>query len=122
MNLKIKYRESFRPFAPLIRSEDVKDWFDVDGKNDSNNDFSSPYMMMVAPVKDSHRLSVDIDDNYDLKNVNQVRSTIPAITHVDFSARLQTVHKQSNERLHQLLTAFKDKTGCPIMINTSFNV
>ena len=122
MNLKIKYRESFRPFAPLIRSEDVKDWFDVDGKNDSNNDFSSPYMMMVAPVKDSHRLSVDIVDNYDLNNVNQVRSTIPAITHVDFSARLQTVHKQSNERLHQLLTAFKDKTGCPIMINTSFNV
>ena len=122
MNLKIKYRESFRPFAPIIRAEDVKDWFDVDGKNDPNNNFSSPYMLMVAHVKASHRLVINNTDNYDLKNVNNARSDVPAITHVDFSARLQTVHKESNQRLHQLLTTFKEKTGCPIMINTSFNV
>ena len=122
MNLKIKYRESFRPFAPIIRSEDVKDWFDVDGNNDPSNNFSSPYMLMVAPVKESRRSAVDNSDNYNLENVNQSRSEVPAITHVDFSARIQTVHQESNQKLHNLLSAFKEKTGCPIMINTSFNV
>jgi carbamoyltransferase len=116
MNLKIKYRESFRPFAPLIRIEDVKDWFEVDGNNDPSNNFSSPYMLMVAPIKDTHRCKVKNDDNYDLKNVNQIRSDIPAVTHVDFSARMQTVHSQSNSRLHKLLTVFKQKTGCPIIL------
>ncbi len=122
MNLKIKYRESFRPFAPLIRAEDVREWFEVDGNNDPLNNFSSPYMLMVAPIKESRRLVVENSDNYNLENVNQSRSEVPAITHVDFSARLQTVHKESNQKLHNLLSVFKEKTGCPIMINTSFNV
>jgi carbamoyltransferase len=122
MNLKIKYRESFRPFAPIIRAEDVREWFEVDGNNDPLNNFSSPYMLMVAPIKESRRLAVDNSDNYNLENVNQSRSEVPAVTHVDFSARLQTVHQESNQKLHDLLSVFKEKTGCPIMINTSFNV
>jgi carbamoyltransferase len=79
-------------------------------------------MLMVAPIKESRRLVVENSDNYNLENVNQSRSEVPAITHVDFSARLQTVHKESNQKLHNLLSVFKEKTGCPIMINTSFNV
>ncbi|WP_020592895.1 carbamoyltransferase family protein [Kiloniella laminariae] len=123
MNLKIKYRESFRPFAPMVRFEDVREWFDVDGQHNTKEDFSSPYMLMVGHVKkDKCILQNSSCDEYDLNRVNEVRSKIPAVTHVDSSARLQTVHKESNPGLHALISEFKEKTGCPVLINTSFNV
>lgn len=123
MNLKIKYRESFRPFAPIVRAEDVRDWFDVDGEHNSKEDFSSPYMLIVGHVKKERRVIISNTlKSYNLNNVKEIRSDIPAVTHVDYSARLQTVHKEINPRLHQLLGAFKNRTGCPVMINTSFNV
>ena len=123
MNLKIKYRESFRPFAPLVLAEDVRDWFDVDGLNNIKADFSSPYMLIVSDVKEDKRLKKSGgSNNYNLENVKEVRSEIPAVTHVDYTARLQTVDKEINPRLHKLMSSFKAKTGCPVMINTSFNV
>lgn len=116
MNLKIKYRESFRPFAPAIKAEKVAEWFQFDQK--------SPYMLMVAPVNENHRLAPapDQQDLFGIAKLNCPRSAIPAVTHVDYSARLQTVHHETNPRFYQLLTAFEQLTNCPILINTSFNV
>ncbi|WP_111978075.1 carbamoyltransferase family protein [Algibacillus agarilyticus] len=113
MNLKIKYRESFRPFAPIVLAEDINQYF--------KQDVSSPYMLLVADIKDDLRIATN-DDLFGIDKLNQARSTLPAITHVDYSARLQTVHKQTNPKLHQLLSAFKQKTGTSVLINTSFNV
>lgn len=123
MNLKIKYRESFRPFAPLVLAENIREWFDVDGENNIKEDFASPYMLIVSDVKENKRIKGSKNsDNYNLDNVKQARSEIPAVTHVDYSARLQTVHKDINPRLHKLMSTFKKDTGCPVLINTSFNV
>ena len=116
LNLKIKYRESFRPFAPAVLAEDVSDWFDLD--------CPSPYMLLVANVKAERRVLLDPG----LKNMNEIgdlqvqRSQIPAVTHVDYSARVQTVHHETNPRFHELISKFKDITGCPILVNTSFNI
>jgi carbamoyltransferase len=116
MNLKIKYRESFRPFAPSVLAEDVGDWFDHKG--------ISPYMLLVQDV--AEKIKKEVPANYhDLpqrEKLYTVRSTIPAITHIDFSARIQTVHEQTNPKYHQVISAFKKLTGCPVVINTSFNV
>ncbi|WP_295887682.1 carbamoyltransferase [uncultured Thiohalocapsa sp.] len=116
MNLKIKYRESFRPFAPAILAEQVSDWFEHQGP--------SPYMLMVAPVAAPHRLHMS-DAQQALFGIDKLkvpRSTVPAITHVDYSARLQTVHRDTNPRFHRLIEAFAERTGCPMVVNTSFNV
>jgi len=116
LNLKIKYRESFRPFAPSILREDVGDYFE-------HND-DSPYMLVVAPVKEDHQLDTSKEDQglFGIEKLNIPRSTIPAITHVDYSARIQTVHEETNPRYHALISAFKAQSGCPIVVNTSFNV
>ena len=116
LNMKIKYRESFRPFAPSVLSEDVKEWFDID--------VNSPYMMMVAKVnKDKiNETTKNQSELFGIERLNIKRSEIPAITHVDYSARIQTVHKETNPIFHELITKFKEKTGCPVIINTSFNV
>jgi carbamoyltransferase len=116
MNLKIKYRESFRPFAPAILAEDVAEWFEHRG--------SSPYMLMVAPVAESRRLPMDPEQKalFGIEKLKVPRSEVPAITHVDYSARLQTVHAETNPRFHRLISAFKARTGCPMLVNTSFNV
>jgi carbamoyltransferase len=123
MNLKIKYRESFRPFAPMILAEDLRDWFEVDGDRVPDKKFNSAYMLMVGHVREDRRK--DIIGSHKTKGldaVNDARSEIPAVTHVDFSARMQTVHEQLNPQLHALISAFKKRTGCPVLINTSFNV
>ncbi len=116
LNLRVKYRESFRPFAPSVLREDVGEWFDHDG--------DSPYMLVVADVAEKRRTPLSADDaaRVGTDKVNAVRSEIPAITHVDYSARLQTVHRETNPRYHALISAFKAKTGCPVLVNTSFNV
>jgi carbamoyltransferase len=116
MNLKIKYRESFRPFAPSVLSEKVYDWFEMDAP--------SPYMLIVALVKESicFDTSDESKDMFGIDRLNLVRSEIPAVTHVDYSARIQTVHKETNPRYHALISAFYELTGCPIVVNTSFNV
>jgi len=116
MNLKIKYRESFRPFAPSIKAECVSDWFELD--------YGSPYMLLVAPIKEKHRMPVakKQDSLFGIDKLNIPRSTIPAITHVDYSARVQTVSKQVNLKYWDLLDAFEGRTGCPMLVNTSFNV
>jgi carbamoyltransferase len=114
LNLKVKYRESFRPFAPSVLAEDVYDWFEIDRE--------SPYMLLVANVQQSRRLVDDVGDRRGLDKLNAPRSTIPAVTHVDHSARIQTVHRETNPLFHKLLTRFKELTGCPILVNTSFNV
>lgn len=115
LNLKVKNRESFRPFAPVVLAEDAADWFEHEG--------DSPYMLVTAPVCGTHRRGQFDDGNGDLmERLNRVRSAIPAVTHVDYSARLQTVHNETNPLLHRLLTAFKQRTGCPVLVNTSFNV
>ena len=116
LNLRVKYRESFRPFAPSVLREDVADWFDHDG--------DSPYMLVVADVAKKRRTSLSGEDaaRVGTDKVNAARSEIPAVTHVDYSARLQTVHRETNPRYHALLTAFKARTGCPVLVNTSFNV
>jgi len=113
MNIKIKERESFRPFAPAVLGEDVSDYFEQKHK--------SPYMLLVAKVKKELRLPCD-DSLRGTDKLKQRRSTLPAVTHVDHSARIQTVHKKTNPRFHQLLQAFKKKTQCAVLINTSFNV
>jgi carbamoyltransferase len=123
MNVKIKFRESFRPFAPCVLQEHVHEWFDVrEGQE-------SPYMLLVAPVREDRRTPLDADSRRimetdpDLCNrVNVPRSEVPAITHVDYSARLQTVDETRNPRFHRLLQAFERETGCPVLVNTSFNV
>jgi carbamoyltransferase len=116
LNLKIKYRESFRPFAPAILREDLADWFDCD--------VNSPYMLLVAQVQPSHRRTMtDAErDLFGIDKLNVPRSDIPAVTHVDYSARIQTVHEETNPRFHALIRRFKYLTGCPVLVNTSFNV
>jgi len=116
LNLKVKYRESFRPFAPSILREDVGTWFE--------HTTDSPYMLMVAPVHEKHRLSMSTEQEalFGIEKLNVPRSSIPAITHVDYSARIQTVHEDTNPRYHALITKFKELTGCPVVVNTSFNV
>ncbi|MBC3831322.1 carbamoyltransferase [Undibacterium amnicola] len=116
LNLKVKFRESFRPFAPSILREDVTTWFDFDA--------DSPYMLMVAEVKESQRIATPEaeKDLFGIDKLKVARSTIPAVTHVDYSARLQTVTADTNPRYHALLSSFKQLTGCPILVNTSFNV
>jgi carbamoyltransferase len=116
LNLRVKYRESFRPFAPSVLREDVADWFNHGG--------DSPYMLVVADVAEKRRTPLSREDaaRVGTDKVNAVRSEIPAVTHVDCSARLQTVHRETNPRYHALITAFKARTGCPVLVNTSFNV
>ena len=116
MNLKIKFRESFRPFAPAVLREHVSEWFELDAE--------SPYMLLVADVQPSKRLPVPPEANtlWGIEKLNVPRSGIPAVTHVDYSARIQTVHKETNPRYHALLSEFKRITGCPVVVNTSFNV
>jgi carbamoyltransferase len=116
MNLKIKYRESFRPFAPAIKAERVGEWFEQRG--------ASPYMLIVAPVAADKRIAMTPEQEqlFGIDRLNVPRSRIPAVTHVDYSARIQTVHADTNPRFHELLDAFERKTGCPVLVNTSFNV
>jgi len=116
MNLKIKYRESFRPFAPSVLEERASEWFDLDRE--------SPYMLLVAPVAESKRLA-PVAADAKLEGVARLtgrRSVIPAVTHVDLSARIQTVSRETNPVYWELLRAFEERTGCPVLINTSFNV
>lgn len=116
LNLKVKYRESFRPFAPSVLREDVADWFELDS--------DSPYMLLVAGVKESRRRTMTEEENqlFGIDKLKVPRSEIPAVTHVDYSARIQTVHADTNPRYHALISAFKGLTGCPVLVNTSFNV
>ena len=116
LNLKVKHRESFRPFAPSVLREDVGDWFALDG--------DSPYMLLTASVKQSRRKppAEAQEALFGIDRLNVPRSDIPAVTHVDYSARVQTVHRETNPRYHALLEAFKARTGCPVIVNTSFNV
>jgi carbamoyltransferase len=116
LNLKVKFRESFRPFAPAVLREDVSDWFEFDG--------DSPYMLLVAGVAERRRRPLTEDERA-LKGfdaLRAMRSEVPAVTHVDYSARLQTVDRETNPRFHALLSRFKERTGCPVLVNTSFNV
>lgn len=114
LNLKIKFRESFRPFAPVVLAEHAGDYFDLRGE--------SPYMLIVADVREDHRTPVEDNDAFGIAKLNQVRSTLPAITHVDYSARVQTVDAERHGMFHRLLTAFHERTGCPVLVNTSFNI
>jgi len=116
LNLKVKYRESFRPFAPSVLREDVSEWFEIDE--------DSPYMLMVAGVREKHRRQMTANEEalFGIEKLNVPRSDIPAVTHVDYSARIQTVHRETNPRYHALLSAFKGLTGCGVLVNTSFNV
>jgi carbamoyltransferase len=116
LNLKVKYRESFRPFAPSVLREDVNEWFE--------HDTDSPYMLLVADVqKDKRRTMTDEEEAlFGVDKLNVPRSSVPAITHVDYSARIQTVHADTNPRYHAVISKFKEKTGCPLVVNTSFNV
>ena len=116
LNLKVKYRESFRPFAPSVLREDVAEWFDLD--------YDSPYMLLVADVATCQRNDMTDAEKalFGIDKLNVKRSTIPAVTHVDYSARIQTVHAGTNPRYHALLTRFRELTGCPVLVNTSFNV
>ena len=116
LNLKVKYRESFRPFAPSILDVDISDWFEIN--------VQSPYMLLVANIKPERRIEMTNDQKnlFGIDKLNIKRSEIPAVTHVDYSARIQTVNKYSNKRYYDLISKFKEKTGCPVLINTSFNV
>jgi carbamoyltransferase len=116
LNLKIKYRESFRPFAPSVLRERVGDCFELNQE--------SPYMLLVAPVKQGLRLNGQSEGAADdfLLRLKTPRSTLPAVTHVDYSARIQTVSAEDNSRFHRLLSEFEKNTGCPVLVNTSFNV
>lgn len=116
LNLKVKYRESFRPFAPSILRERVSEWFELDS--------DSPYMLIVADVVKSRRREMTDEENqlFGIDKLNIPRSDIPAVTHVDYSARIQTVHQDTNPRYHELISSFERKTGCPVLVNTSFNV
>lgn len=116
LNLKVKYRESFRPFAPSVLRDRVDDWFELDR--------DSPYMLLVADVRADRRRAMSAAEEalFGIDKLNVARSDIPAVTHVDYSARVQTVHADTNPRYHALLTAFADRTGCPVLVNTSFNV
>ncbi len=116
LNLKIKFRESFRPFAPSVLREDINEWFELD--------HDSPYMLLVAEVKKNKQLKMkkEEEDLFGIDKLNVKRSNIPAITHVDYSARIQTVHKDTNPRYYDLINEFKKNTNCPVLVNTSFNV
>ena len=116
LNLKVKYRESFRPFAPSVLAEDAKNYFIMDCE--------SPYMLLVADVAEEHRIAMTEDEQklFGIDKLNVPRSSIPAVTHVDYSARVQTVHRETNPRYHELIRRFKALTGCPVIVNTSFNV
>ena len=116
LNLKIKFRESFRPFAPSVLREDVSEWFDLDS--------DSPYMLLVSEVKKDKQIKMNAKDEklFGIEKLNIKRSSIPAITHVDYSARIQTVHKDTNPRYYELIKEFKKNTNCPVLVNTSFNV
>lgn len=116
LNLKVKFRESFRPFAPSVLREDVENWFQIDE--------DSPYMLMVADVAPKQQLPMTESQQrlFGIDKLNVPRSTIPAVTHVDYSARIQTVHRETNPRYHRLISRFKELTGCPVVVNTSFNV
>ena len=116
LNLKVKYRESFRPFAPSVLREDVSEWFE--------HEADSPYMLLVADVREDKRRSMTNEEKalFGIDKLNVPRSSVPAITHVDYSARIQTVHADTNPRYHAVISKFKEKTGCPIVVNTSFNV
>jgi len=116
LNLKVKYRESFRPFAPSVLREDLSEWFEAD--------YDSPYMLMVDDVKKDKRIEMTKKEEslFGIEKLNIKRSSIPAITHVDYSARIQTVHKETNPKFHALITKFKEKTDCSVVVNTSFNV
>jgi carbamoyltransferase len=116
LNLQVKYRESFRPFAPSVLRENVSEWFNIDQ--------DSPYMLLVAEVKEKHRVMMTNEQEslFGIDKLNIQRSSIPAVTHVDYSARIQTVHKETNPRYHALITRFLELTGFPVILNTSFNV
>jgi carbamoyltransferase len=116
LNLKVKFRESFRPFAPSVLREDVSDWFELDA--------DSPYMLIVADVLERRRRAMSEEEKalFGIDKLNVPRSEIPAVTHVDYSARIQTVHEETNPRYYALISAFKRLTGCPVIVNTSFNV
>ncbi len=116
LNLRVKYRESFRPFAPSVLREEVGNWFDLDA--------DSPYMLLVANVDGKRRRTMTAEEHalFGIDKLNIVRSDIPAVTHVDYSARIQTVHRQTNPAYHALISAFQGLTGCPVIVNTSFNV
>ena len=116
LNLKVKYRESFRPFAPSILQENLSDWFDID--------VNSPYMLIVADINSDKKIEMNDEQKklFGIEKLNIKRSEIPSVTHVDYSARIQTVNKNTNKRYYDLITDFKEKTGCPLVVNTSFNV
>ena len=116
LNLKIKFRESFRPFAPSVLREDLSNWFEMD--------YDSPYMLLVSEVKKDKQIKMSEKDKklFGIEKLNVRRSSIPAITHVDYSARIQTVHKETNPKYYNLINEFKKITGCPVLVNTSFNV
>ena len=116
LNLKVKYRESFRPFAPSVLKEDLSEWFNID--------VDSPYMLMVSNINNDKKIEMTNDQKklFGIDKLNVKRSVIPAVTHVDYSARIQTVHSETNSKYYDLIKRFKDKTNCPILINTSFNV
>jgi len=116
LNIKVKYRESFRPFAPSVLREDVSDWFEAD--------YDSPYMLLVDYVKKDKRIEMTKEEKslFGIDKLNIKRSSIPAVTHVDYSSRIQTVYKETNPKYHKLITKFKEKTGCSVVVNTSFNV
>jgi carbamoyltransferase len=116
LNLKVKYRESFRPFAPAVLRQHVSDWFELNA--------DSPYMLLVAGIRQDRRrlMNEDAQKLWGIDKLNVVRSEIPAVTHVDYSARIQTVHEDTNPRFHRLLQGFHEQTGCPVLVNTSFNV
>jgi carbamoyltransferase len=116
LNLKVKYRESFRPFAPSVLREDVSEWFQIET--------DSPYMLLVADIAKDKQLEMTEEQKklFGIEKLNVPRSDIPAVTHVDYSARIQTVHKETNAKYHALISEFKKLTGCPVLVNTSFNV
>jgi len=116
LNLKVKYRESFRPFAPSVLREDLAEWFDLD--------CNSPYMLIVSDIAEKRRKQMSEEEQalFGIDKLNVARSSVPAVTHVDYSARIQTVHADTNPRYHALISRFKDLTGCPVIVNTSFNV
>ena len=116
LNLKVKFRESFRPFAPSILREDIKEWFE--------HDTDSPYMLLVANIQKDKRRAMTAKEDFlfGIDKLNVSHSSVPAITHVDYSARIQTVHADTNSIYHAMISKFKEKTGCPIVVNTSFNV
>jgi len=116
LNLRVKYRESFRPFAPSVLREDVAEWFEMNG--------DSPYMLLVGGVQQEKRRPMSSEEMklFGIDKLNIKRSEIPAVTHVDYSARIQTVHEETNPKYHALISRFKEKTGCAVLVNTSFNV